>query len=66
MEIAFTPEQVRSWLNPEETPRDWAVTVVGSNGLIIARNRQHDDYVGRGTARDTARAGHRDDGGLAR
>jgi PAS domain S-box-containing protein len=53
VEVAFTPEQVRGWLNPEETPHDWAVTVVGANGLIIARNRQHDDYVGRGTARDT-------------
>jgi PAS domain S-box-containing protein len=52
VEIAFTPDQVRSWLNPDETPPHWAVTVVGSNGLIVARNRAHDDYVGRGTGRD--------------
>ena len=52
VEVAFTPDQVRGWLNSDETPVDWAVTVVGGNGLIVARNRAHQNYVGRGTSRD--------------
>ena len=52
VEIAFTPEQVRHWLDAADTPPDWAVTVVGGNGIVIARNKAHADYVGRGTSRD--------------
>ena len=52
VEVAFTPDQVRRWLNPKETPPHWAVAVVGGNGLIIARNPAQVDYVGRGTAQD--------------
>lgn len=52
VEVAFSPNQVHDWFNPDEAQGHWAVTVVGGNGLIIARNQLQDDYVGRGTARD--------------
>jgi two-component system sensor kinase FixL len=53
VEVGFTPEQVRNWLNLDGTPAGLAVEVVGGNGLVIARNLGQSDYVARGTSHDT-------------
>ncbi len=52
VELQFTPEMVVGWLPASARDPGWSVTVIGRNGIIIARTEALDTYVGRGTASD--------------
>ncbi len=52
LEIAFTADTVASWLNVAGLPPRWFISVLGRNGMVVARYPRSNDYVGRGTATD--------------
>ena len=52
LEVAFTADAVAAWLNVAGLPPRWFISVLGRNGLVVARHPRPGDYVGRGTATD--------------
>ncbi|WP_181708804.1 HWE histidine kinase domain-containing protein [Chthonobacter rhizosphaerae] len=46
LNMALSPRSIRDLLLREGVPADWIVSIVDGNGMVIARSRDHDAYVG--------------------
>ncbi len=55
LDYAVFPDQLATLMHSGETPSDWVISLIDRNGIIAARSRSADKYVGQ-KARDTVQA----------